>query len=394
LLSENVTDQTSWAIYGMRHKDEAEYRYIGLTRVGIERRLKLHKTDAQKAKRYVSNWVNKNTDDVVIEVIEECPVGDEAYLFDAEVRWIKHYRDLGHQLTNLSDGGASGSFGARWVISDDVRRKGMDAPFYGRFHTPASRGAISLGKTGTKRSAESRRKQGESIRGDKHWTKRSPGYVMPAEVRQKIREARKNQAPMSDETRRKISDGNRGKTLSPETRAKISASISGEAHHAYGKAAVNKGVPMSEAQKEKLKESRPQARCFSWHGKRNYVDPDCEVCGSKVASGEAERFSTPEEIATAKAVWKAGRDTTELSAKLSAQREGRVTSDETKAKLSAAKKGVKKGPFSDEHRAKLSAAKKGRVISEETKLKMRMGHHKRHADRGITKPGCEFCIQA
>lgn len=405
-MSKNATDQTSWAIYGLRHKGEAEYRYIGLTRVGIDRRLKLHKYDAKKAKRHVSHWINKNSDDIVIEVVEECPAGDEEYLFDAEVRWIAHFRDLGHRLTNSSDGGASGSYGARWTISEENRRSGENHPMYGRSMSDETKSALSRARVGTTRTIESRVKQSASISGENHWTSgidlvnvesgRTPGYVYSDEVRAKISEARRRQAPPSEDTRRKISEAHKGKVLSTDHRAKISVATMGEKHHAYGKPPVNKGVPMSDEQKEKNRLTLPKTACAKWHLNRNYVDPQCVVCVDRVASGEAVRFSTPEEIAAAKEVWKSNRDPEKLAAykaSLSASHQNRSpVSDETKAKLSAARKGVKMGPISEEHRAKLSAAKKGRSMGEAQQRGMMLGLHKKwHADRGRTKPGCEFC---
>lgn len=406
-MTEGVLEHPAlWAIYGMRLEDADEYRYIGLTRIGTERRLYIHKRDALKRTHHVSKWVNKNSESVAIDIIEECPVGDEDYLFAAEIRWIKHFRDLGHPLTNHSDGGASGSYGARWTIPEENRRGGEKHPLYGKPMSDETKAALSKAKLGKKRTLESRRKQGESISGEKHWTNRidrsisSPGreagFVVSDETRRKISEAGKNRAPASEETRRKISEGNKGKVISPEQRAKISAAISGEKHHAYGKAAVNKGVPMSDEQKQKLALTLPKSRCAAWHGKRNYVDPHCEVCTEKVVIGEEERFSTPDEIIAAKELWKANRDPEKLAsqrAKMSAsQRKRPPVSDETKAKLSAASKGRPGKPASAETRAKQSAAKKGRVLSDETKRKMAESqHNRRHTEQGIVKPGCEFC---
>lgn len=408
-------NDATFSIYGIRHVDSADYVYVGQTRRGADVRFRQHIQTARRrdVSRPIYQWIRAQLEgNVTFDVLEEARAGivDDSWLDEREIHWIAKLRTDGHLLMNLDDGGTHDS--QTREARQKRLRKGADHYNYGKTHsdetrqklsqsrrarapfTEETRAKMAASRTGEKNpnfgktfSEETRRKMSESAKGN---TKRR-GAVQSDAAKEKIREARKNQAPMSEETRQKISEGNKGKVISPEHRAKISAAISGEKHHAYGKTAVNKGVPMSEAQKEKLKESRPQARCFSWHGKRNYVDPDCEVCTAKVVSGEVERFSTKEEIATAKSVWKAGRDTAGLSAKLSEQRKGRVTSEETEAKLSAARKGVKTGPISEEHRAKLSAAKKGRVLSEEMKMRMREGHHRRHADRGITKPGCEFC---
>lgn len=398
-----------WAIYGMRLEDETEYRYIGLTRIGTERRLYIHKRDALTRQHHVSKWVNKNSDNVVIEVIEACPEGDEEYLFDAEIRWIKHYRELGHPLTNHSDGGASGSYGARWTIPEEKRRSGENHPNYGRPMSDKTKAALSATKTGRKRSIESRKKQSDSIRGENHWMAKvdrselrlgvTPGFVLSDETRRKISEARKNQAPISEEGRRKISEAHKGKALSPEHRANISAAISGDKHHAYGKPAWNVGIPMSDEKRSQFDAVRALNSCRRWHQSRNYVDPDCKVCVERVSSGEAERFFTPEEIVVAKNTWAETRDPEKVARQRENMKKGcrnrPPVSAETRAKLSAASKGRPGKPASAETRAKQSAAKKGRPMGEAQKRGMMRGHHKKwHTDRNITKPGCEFCDAA
>lgn len=404
------------SIYGIRHVDSDDYVYVGQTRRGVDVRFRQHIQTARRrdVSRPIYQWIRAQSEEnVTFDVLEEAraELVGENWLDGREIHWIAKLRTDGHLLMNLDDGGSHDS--QTRAAREKRLRKGEDHYNYGKTHSEETRQKLSQSRRArapfsdaTRRkmsesmsgennpnfgktfSEETRQKMSESAKGN---TKRR-GAVQSEETKQKLREARANQAPASEETRRKISEAHKGKIISPEHRAKISAAISGEKHHAYGKRAANKGVPMSDEQKEKLKESRQQARCLSWHGKRNYVDPECEVCATKVASGEAERFSTKDEIAAAKAAWKAGRGTSELSAKLSAQRVGRVASDETRAKLSAARKGRPGKPASDETRAKQSAAKKGRVLPEETKRRMREGHHKsRHTDKGITKPGCEFC---
>ena len=406
MVEETIEKPVLWAIYGMRLEDETEYRYIGLTRIGIERRLYIHKRDALRRPHHVSKWVNKNSDSITIEVIEACPEGDEDYLFDAEIRWIKHFRDLGHPLTNHGDGGASGSFGARWTIPEEKRRAGENHPNYGKPMSETTKDMLRKSKLGKKRTEESRRKQGDSIRGENHWMKqidrevaapgRKAGFVLSDETRRKLSDAQKNRPPVSEETRRKISEANKGKVISPEHRAKISAAISGEKHHAYGKPAWNAGVSMSDEKRAQFDSTRAINGCRRWHQARSYVDPDCKVCVERVATGEVERFFTPNEIISAKKAWADARDPEEVarhSEKMKKAQSNRPpVTDEHRAKLSAAGKGRPGKPASDETRAKQSAAKKGRLMGDAQRQGMMLGLHKKwHADRGITKPGCEFC---
>lgn len=97
-----------WVIYGFRLEETTEYRYIGLTTKGAEERFKSHGYSISK-RLPVYDWINKHgVDSVVVDVVEECPEGDHAYLEEAERRWIKFYRDSGHSLLNCDDGGRGG----------------------------------------------------------------------------------------------------------------------------------------------------------------------------------------------------------------------------------------------------------------------------------------------
>lgn len=72
------------------------------------------------------------------------------------------------------------------------------------------------------------------------------GQPRPEEVRRKISEAkRRNPAPPrahTAEERQMISDGQRGHTVSPETRQKIKAGLAGRTRTAEEKAAMSAGV--------------------------------------------------------------------------------------------------------------------------------------------------------
>ena len=80
-------------------------------------------------------------------------------------------------------------------------------------------------------SQESKQKISESLKGRTPWNKGKNNYLSD-ESRAKISDAVRNRTP---ETRKKISDGNKGKTISSETRKKISESLKGENSTWYGK---------------------------------------------------------------------------------------------------------------------------------------------------------------
>ena len=85
---------------------------------------------------------------------------------------------------------------------------------------------------------ETRKKLSESLK----------GKTLSEEARKKISESLKGKQ-FSEETRRKLSDANKGKTLSEEARKKIS-----EARK--GKSAPNKGKPMSEEARKKMSDAK------------------------------------------------------------------------------------------------------------------------------------------
>lgn len=128
----------------------------------------------------------------------------------------------------------------------------------------------------------------------------------------------------SAETKRKISEGNKGKTMPEEARAKIRE--------------WNTGKTVSETSRAKMRAAKL--------GK-----------------------SLPE--------------STRL--KMSAVQRGKIISAETRAKRSAALKGRKLSPLSAEVKAKMSAANKGKKRSDETRARISAAAKKREADRRARK---------
>ena len=120
-----------------------------------------------------------------------------------------------------------------------------------------TRRKISEGNKGKRLSAETRRKISEG----------NKGKVISEETRRKLSETHKKPLlgkRLSAETRRKISEGNKGKVISEETRRKLS-----EAHKGKTISAKTRRK-MSEAQKKRSDEiSRSKKRAGYWKGERN-----------------------------------------------------------------------------------------------------------------------------
>lgn len=132
------------------------------------------------------------------------------------------------------------------------------------------------------------------------------GFKPSTETLKKLSEASKN---MSEETKRKISETLKGRTLSEEHKRKMSQSL--------------KGRVFSKDTKRKLSEA----------AKRRYLNPE-----------ERKKLS-------------------EIGKK-------RTFSEEHKIKISESKKGKSRGTFSEDHKRKISEANKGKTLSEEHKRKI------------------------
>lgn len=142
-------------------------------------------------------------------------------------------------------------------LSEETRRK-ISVANLGKHHgeetrrkmreawTPERRWAQNDRQRGKARSAETRAKISAALTGE-----RNPNYGKPRseETRRKISEARMGQR-LSEETRLKISEARMGQQASAETCAKISAALSGARHPMYGKHhSDDTRAKMSEARK-------------------------------------------------------------------------------------------------------------------------------------------------
>jgi hypothetical protein len=207
------------SIYALADPRDGRVRYVGKA-ADVTRRLQNHLTPgALRRVRHVARWLAgllaaglRPT----VTILET--VADGADWQEAERRWIAHHgRDV---LTNLTDGGEGGAtYGRRgkpWTDAQRIRyrvtRKGMKMP---------------------PRSSEVKAKMGAAIR--EHWR-----LVALAGGKKKGRTG-----GQSEETKQKISLAHKGKRLSAEHRAKLSAAK-------RGKPSPKRGVPLGAAQKAKM----------------------------------------------------------------------------------------------------------------------------------------------
>lgn len=195
----------------------------------------------------------------------------------------------------------------------------------------------SYGGSSGRPTEETRRKISES----------NKGKIVSEETRKKNSEAHKGKCigenhPMygrhhTEEARKKISEAGKGRKYSEEARKKMSESRKGENHPMYGKhpseetrkkiSEANKGKTMSEEARKKISEAN------KGENHPNY---------GKHPSEETRR-------------------------KQSESHKGKTMSEETKKKMGESRKGH---VVTEETRKRISAAERGKIVSEETRKKM------------------------
>lgn len=185
-----MSSERRWKIYTLNDPRTGEVRYVGMTHRAA--RLYEHVYRPKRERTHVACWIKSLSDAGLrpsMVVLEE---GVGPSWAERERYWISEMRRLSVRLTNLTDGG-EGTLG--WSPSEEFRRAcGVRSK---RVHTglkrsPEARARMSAAQ---KRLAEERKASGVRVR-------------IP---------------PKSEETLRRMSEAQKGKKLSAETRQKIGA---------------------------------------------------------------------------------------------------------------------------------------------------------------------------
>jgi hypothetical protein len=247
-MTETAT-ATGGLVYGIRLRQEVEYRYVGITTKTASRRFHQHlRVAAEGRKTPFYDWLRKHDPAEVIadelDWIEGLPE-----LGQAEIEWISYLRLDGDRLLNLSEGGL-GPTGVVWTKEQreaarlrSTGRKGLSRPgaensFYGGQHSLEQRTKWAADRAGTY-SGQDNPNFGKF--GPDH-----PGYghSMTEEARQALSEARTGPG-----------NPNFGKKASAETRAKMSA--------------VRRGIPMPSSQR---------SAHTRHHTNKGIEKADCKYC--------------------------------------------------------------------------------------------------------------------
>lgn len=134
-----------WYIYALVDPRNEEVRYVGWT-LNVTKRLQGHvscsRTGAEKTHK--SNWIKSLLEIGLSPRMDILESGSGDGWGEAETRWIQHYRDLSHSLTNIASGG-EGTTGC--TPSAETRQKLRDV-MRSRVFSEEHRERISRAKTG------------------------------------------------------------------------------------------------------------------------------------------------------------------------------------------------------------------------------------------------------
>jgi len=365
-------------------------QYVGQTTKTIEERWLSHVYNAKKGLRYlIHKAIRKYGPDNFI-VSELAQASSTESLNELEASHIKSYNTIVPNGYNLDSGGKNCLKHTDTKIKISLAKKGKPSP-----------------RKGTKMSSESKVKLSAALRGKPSWWK---GKSRSNETRAKMSIARKGKkgtphteefksrlaiaskgnkygcGPMSEEHKAKISEAHKGKRISDEHRAAISATL-------RGRPSTKKGISLSEETKSKISVAL-KGRASPLKGRTLSDETRSKISmalmGNKNGTGNTYWTGKKHSSETKAKMSIAGKRrivSEETRAKISIALTGRpstqkgiVRSEETKAKMSAAAMGrpsPRKGvTLSDETKAKIGIAHRGKIVSAETRQKLSASHKK------------------
>jgi len=193
-------------------------------------------------KRAIKKYGKENFKKEILEIVDDLTILDER-----EIYWINELnstdRNIGY---NISKGGQSiNRLGVKhtddWKKNMSVKNSGVNNPFYGKHHLETTKQKIS-----------------ESLRNSKSFKDAINNPVRLDEQRNRMLGS-KNPfygVKLSDEHRKKISEANKGKIISDETKEKISKALTGRVlskNHRRKISNYHRGKIVSEETKEKIR---------------------------------------------------------------------------------------------------------------------------------------------
>lgn len=253
-------------IYILRDPNTNECRYVGKTIRQPERRLDEHLSEARMGvKSYKNNWIRKLLKIGTSPIMEIIANAEESLLSSMEIDFIREFRDKGYPLTNTTDGGEGIS---GWCHSEEAKRKIGEAQ---RNMSQATRDKKRQSMLGKKHSDEAKERHRKASLGENNpmygrTGKKNPMYGKPRseETKRKISEANKGKPGPKGRDQRGEKNPMYGKHHSEESKRKISEAIKGKTGQ-FGAKNPMYGKHHSEETRRKLSESIKRA----WKRKKN-----------------------------------------------------------------------------------------------------------------------------
>ena len=273
------------------------------------------------------------------EILRYCSSIEE--LNKAEEELISDRYSSDSNCINLIAGGRGKGF------SEETRKKISEA-IKGRIISEESRKRISQTLKGHHVSKETRALISKKV---------IKKFESP-EYREKVSEAQKHRKPITEETRRKISEASKGRPccwkgqkMPQYITEKMSAAHKGTVY-------INNGIELKRVKPSQIEEYFSKGWVLGMRDIDKINRSENSSCKGKHLSEE-----TKQKLSKAN---KGRKMSEEARAKIAANNRARANDPEIRRKISEAKKGKKQTP---EHTAKVAASKRGIPLSEEAKKK-------------------------
>jgi hypothetical protein len=108
-------------IYILIDPRDNQIRYVGKTKNAHHRFYSHTAPSMFKDKSHKSKWIKKMVEEGFLPILEVIETTDEYNWESREKYWIKYYKDLGYDLTNGTDGGASFKFIEKQIRTEDQK---------------------------------------------------------------------------------------------------------------------------------------------------------------------------------------------------------------------------------------------------------------------------------
>lgn len=221
-------------IYVLSDPRNEDIRYVGKTKQAIEKRLKQHLRDRNNNRR--TNWIKSLRKVGVSPTILLIENTDEQNWEIRERYWIKYYRSLGYDLTNLTDGGEGTSNPApetRARMSEAHKGEkngnyGKPMPFEQRERLSEIR--LAMNTAGWHHRPDTLARMLPLRRGENHYMF---GKHHPESTKKKLSDAMSGEnhpnfgKHYSEEVIENMRKGHIGQTISEEQKRKTSATLTG-----------------------------------------------------------------------------------------------------------------------------------------------------------------------